>query len=317
MDDEDEDEDDEEDDSAAATGGDRPASAPGSASRSASRSSAPRLVIAFARADRRPAARRQRRRPRADRLRRDRRRRRRGLPARLARPLARAPALPLTSRSRSRGPLLILIAVVAFVARRRARGGDRRHRARHRARGRRRAVLLRGSYDAARRASPRRRRSIRSGAPRIPVVLSMWTIGNADIFILSRFVSDADLGIYQLASRTGFIVALLPGGFRVAMRPLRKSLDLPGGPGRVRAGGRSRPAAHLLLPALHHRRCSRSRSARRCSPTWPRAGTPTPRTGPAVAAALMGTERHPQRLAGDLDPRRSGSRSSSARSPRR
>lgn len=62
------------------------------------------------------------------------------------------------------------------------------------------------------------------GAPRIPIVLSMWTVQNVDIFILSRFISDADLGVYQLASRVGIVVAFLPGGFRMAMRPLRKSL---------------------------------------------------------------------------------------------
>ena len=65
----------------------------------------------------------------------------------------------------------------------------------------------------------------KKGAPRIPVVLSMFTISQADIFLLSRFVSDADLGVYQLANRTGIVVALLPGAFRVAMRPLRKSLS--------------------------------------------------------------------------------------------
>ena len=53
----------------------------------------------------------------------------------------------------------------------------------------------------------------------------MFTISQADIFLLSRFVSDADLGVYQLANRTGIVVALLPGAFRVAMRPLRKSLS--------------------------------------------------------------------------------------------
>jgi hypothetical protein len=53
----------------------------------------------------------------------------------------------------------------------------------------------------------------------------MFTISQADVFLLSRFVSDADLGVYQLANRTGIVVALLPGAFRVAMRPLRKSLS--------------------------------------------------------------------------------------------
>ncbi|HEX6117608.1 MAG TPA: oligosaccharide flippase family protein [Solirubrobacterales bacterium] len=85
-------------------------------------------------------------------------------------------------------------------------------------------VLLRGSFDP--RPSFLEAVEIwKKGAPRIPVVLSMFTISQADVFLLSRFVSDADLGVYQLANRTGIVVALLPGAFRVAMRPLRKSLS--------------------------------------------------------------------------------------------
>ena len=51
----------------------------------------------------------------------------------------------------------------------------------------------------------------------------MWVVGYADIFILSRFVSDADLGTYHLASRAAFLVAVLPGGYRKALRPLQKT----------------------------------------------------------------------------------------------
>jgi O-antigen/teichoic acid export membrane protein len=63
---------------------------------------------------------------------------------------------------------------------------------------------------------------VRKGADRAPIVSSFWFIQNADIFLLSRFISDTDLGIYNLASRTGLVVALLPQGFRIAMRALRK-----------------------------------------------------------------------------------------------
>ena len=54
-------------------------------------------------------------------------------------------------------------------------------------------------------------------------MLSFWLIVNADIFVLSRFVSDAELGVYTLASRVAFLAAFLPQGFRVALRPLRKA----------------------------------------------------------------------------------------------
>ena len=61
------------------------------------------------------------------------------------------------------------------------------------------------------------------GATRVPLVTSMWTVGYVDIFLLSRFVSDTDLGVYHLASKAGFAVAFLPAGYRKALRPLRKT----------------------------------------------------------------------------------------------
>jgi O-antigen/teichoic acid export membrane protein len=122
-------------------------------------------------------------------------------------------------------PLLILIAVIAFVA----SGAGIEGAIAGTAIGSALAVafalvLLWGSYDP-RPSLAEAAEIVRRGAPRIPVVLSMWTLMSADIFILSRFVSDADLGVYQLASRTAIVVALVPGGFRIAMRPLRKSLS--------------------------------------------------------------------------------------------
>ena len=64
---------------------------------------------------------------------------------------------------------------------------------------------------------------VKLGRRRVPIVMSFWLIQNADIFLLSRFVDDSDLGIYALASRLGFVVSFLPQGFRMAQRPLRKS----------------------------------------------------------------------------------------------
>jgi O-antigen/teichoic acid export membrane protein len=61
------------------------------------------------------------------------------------------------------------------------------------------------------------------GRYRAPIVMSFWLVQNADIFILSRFVDHEELGVYQLASRLGLVVAFLPQGFRMGMRPLRKS----------------------------------------------------------------------------------------------
>ncbi|MDQ3759109.1 MAG: oligosaccharide flippase family protein [Actinomycetota bacterium] len=63
----------------------------------------------------------------------------------------------------------------------------------------------------------------KQGRRRAPIVFPFWVIQNADVFILSRVVSDTELGIYALASRLGLVVSFLPQGFRMAMRPLRKS----------------------------------------------------------------------------------------------
>ena len=64
---------------------------------------------------------------------------------------------------------------------------------------------------------------LRRGAIRIPIASSMWIIQNSDSFILSRFVDHKQLGLYNLASRTGFMVQFLPQGFRMALRPMRKT----------------------------------------------------------------------------------------------
>ena len=81
---------------------------------------------------------------------------------------------------------------------------------------------LRGSFDAVldlKEAGP----ILHRGLLRAPVMSSFWALQQGDVFLLSRFVSDADLGVYTLASRVGFIAAFLPQGFRVALRPLRKA----------------------------------------------------------------------------------------------
>lgn len=83
-------------------------------------------------------------------------------------------------------------------------------------------VLLRGSYEPSFDLGEIKQIILRGGH-RAPIVMSFWVVQNADIFLLSRVISDTDLGVYTLASRLGFVVAFLPQGFRVAMRPLRKA----------------------------------------------------------------------------------------------
>ncbi|MQA74143.1 MAG: oligosaccharide flippase family protein [Solirubrobacterales bacterium] len=83
-------------------------------------------------------------------------------------------------------------------------------------------VLLRGSFEPSFDLHEIGQ-IIKRGGYRAPIVMSFWLVQNADIFILSRFVDHSDLGVYSLASRLGFIVSFLPQGFRMGMRPLRKS----------------------------------------------------------------------------------------------
>jgi len=64
---------------------------------------------------------------------------------------------------------------------------------------------------------------VKRGFGRIPIAMSTWTVTNADTFILSRYVDHQHIGYYNLAQKLGLVVAFLPQGFRVALRPLRKS----------------------------------------------------------------------------------------------
>jgi O-antigen/teichoic acid export membrane protein len=64
---------------------------------------------------------------------------------------------------------------------------------------------------------------VQRGLGRMPIAMSMFTIQNADGFLLSRFVDHKQLGLYQLAQKLGFVVSFLPQGFRIALRPLRKT----------------------------------------------------------------------------------------------
>ena len=83
-------------------------------------------------------------------------------------------------------------------------------------------VLLSGSFEPSFDVGEVKQIVLR-GRHRAPIVMSFWVVQNADIFILSRFVDHAELGVYSLASRLGFVVSFLPQGFRMGMRPLRKS----------------------------------------------------------------------------------------------
>ena len=65
---------------------------------------------------------------------------------------------------------------------------------------------------------------VQRGIYRMPIAMSMFTVQNADSFIVSRFVDHKQVGLYRLAQQLGFIVSFLPQGFRIALRPLRKTV---------------------------------------------------------------------------------------------
>ena len=84
-------------------------------------------------------------------------------------------------------------------------------------------VAIRRSYEVD--LDPAVARSILGrGYVRIPIIVSYWSVGHADKFIVSRFVSPTDLGLYQLASMTGFLLAAVPAAFFKAWRPLKRSM---------------------------------------------------------------------------------------------
>ena len=62
------------------------------------------------------------------------------------------------------------------------------------------------------------------GFVRTPILVSYWTVAHADKFIVSRFVSHSDLGIYSLASLTSWAMASVPAAFFKAWRPLKRSM---------------------------------------------------------------------------------------------
>ena len=94
-------------------------------------------------------------------------------------------------------------------------------------------------------------RSPQAGKRRVPIVASLWTVQNADVFILSRFVDNTDLGLYALASKIGPGRHLLPAGLPGGDAPAAEVARVQGGALAVRALDRRRADPRLLRPRLH------------------------------------------------------------------
>jgi O-antigen/teichoic acid export membrane protein len=63
----------------------------------------------------------------------------------------------------------------------------------------------------------------RFGGRRVPVIMALWTLTNADLFWLSRFGGDVNLGAYRLASRFGSVPSYFTSAYLMAWGSLRRS----------------------------------------------------------------------------------------------
>jgi O-antigen/teichoic acid export membrane protein len=64
---------------------------------------------------------------------------------------------------------------------------------------------------------------VRMGGIFVPVVVAFWVVHNGDLFILSRFVSDEDVGIYRVAWRIASIGSYFVSAFLMAWAPLART----------------------------------------------------------------------------------------------
>jgi O-antigen/teichoic acid export membrane protein len=63
---------------------------------------------------------------------------------------------------------------------------------------------------------------IRGGAPYIPINLSFWFLHSGDAFVLSRFRSNAQVGLYRLASRLGNISSYYVSAVLMSWSPIKR-----------------------------------------------------------------------------------------------
>jgi O-antigen/teichoic acid export membrane protein len=65
---------------------------------------------------------------------------------------------------------------------------------------------------------------LRRGAIFIPVVASFWIAQNVDLYALSKFASDADVGLYRLAGRIASFIHYFSSALFMAWTPLARTL---------------------------------------------------------------------------------------------
>jgi O-antigen/teichoic acid export membrane protein len=60
----------------------------------------------------------------------------------------------------------------------------------------------------------------RLGTPWVPTVVALWVMHQADVFLLSQFAADSDVGVYRVAARVGAVMSYLVSAFLMAWGPL-------------------------------------------------------------------------------------------------
>jgi hypothetical protein len=63
----------------------------------------------------------------------------------------------------------------------------------------------------------------RRGRRYVPIVAAVWLVGNADLWVLSRFSTGLEVGLYRLASRFGVFPNYVTSAYLMAWMPLQQS----------------------------------------------------------------------------------------------
>src|SRR5437764_3431625 len=66
------------------------------------------------------------------------------------------------------------------------------------------------------------REILKRGSPLVPVVIAFWLMQNLDVVLVSKYVSQADAGVYRVASRLGALTSYAVSGFTMAWGPLMR-----------------------------------------------------------------------------------------------
>lgn len=64
---------------------------------------------------------------------------------------------------------------------------------------------------------------LRTGSRYIGVIAGLWVVHNADVFMLSRYASEDDVGLYRLASRVAVGASYFVSAFTMAWAPLERT----------------------------------------------------------------------------------------------